>query len=247
MNMNNNQTIEKLKQMRLGAMAQLHLQHIKDNRIDKVTADEYLALLIDHQWEDRQNRKIERLLKQAGFKQQANLADVNYTQNRNLDKNMFTRLGTLDFITRKENIILTGASGVGKSYLAQALGHQGCMMEYKTIYTNTARLFKKLKLSKVDGTYLKELGKLLKADLLILDDFGLQSFDNHARETLMDIIDDRYNKASTIISSQIPVSAWYDIIGEGTIADAILDRIVNSSHRIDLKGESLRKGALKNE
>jgi len=247
MNMNNNQTIEKLKQMRLGAMAQLHLQHIKDNRIENITADEYLALLIDHQWEDRQNRKIERLLKQAGFKQQANLADVNYTQNRNLDKNMFTRLGTLDFITRKENIILTGASGVGKSYLAQALGHQGCMMEYKTIYTNTARLFKKLKLSKVDGTYLKELGKLIKADVLILDDFGLQSFDNHARETLMDIIDDRYNKASTIISSQIPVSAWYDIIGEGTIADAILDRIVNSSHRIDLKGESLRKGALKNE
>ncbi|WP_037322278.1 IS21-like element helper ATPase IstB [Salegentibacter sp. Hel_I_6] len=245
--MNNNQTIEKLKQMRLGAMAQLHQQHIKDNRIENITADEYLALLIDHQWEDRQNRKIERLLKQAGFKQEANLADVNYTQQRNLDKNMFTRLGTLDFITRKENIILTGASGVGKSYLAQALGHQSCMMEYKTIYTNTARLFKKLKLSKVDGTYLKELGKLFKADLLILDDFGLQSFDNHARETLMDIIDDRYHKASTIISSQIPVSAWYDIIGEGTIADAILDRIVNSSHRIDLKGESLRKGALKNE
>jgi len=245
--MNNNQTIEKLKQMRLGAMAQLHLQHIKDNRIENITADEYLALLTDHQWEDRQNRKIDRLLKQAGFKQQASLADVNYTQNRNLDKNMFTRLGTLDFITRKENIILTGASGVGKSYLAQALGYQGCMMEYKTIYTNTARLLKKLKLSKVDGTYLKELGKLLKADLLILDDFGLQSFDNHAKETLMDIIDDRYNKASTIISSQIPVSAWYDIIGEGTIADAILDRIVNSSHRIDLKGESLRKGALKNE
>lgn len=245
--MNNNQTIEKLKQMRLGAMAQLHLQHLKDNRIENITADEYLALLTDHQWEDRQNRKIDRLLKQAGFKQQANLADINYTQNRNLDKNMFARLGTLDFITRKENIILTGASGVGKSYLAQALGHQGCLMEYKTIYTNTARLFKKLKLSKVDGTYLKELGKLLKADLLILDDFGLQSFDNHARETLMDIIDDRYNTSSTIISSQIPVSAWYDIIGEGTIADAILDRIVNSSHRIDLKGESLRKGALKNE
>ncbi|TXD81439.1 ATP-binding protein [Subsaximicrobium wynnwilliamsii] len=245
--MNNNQTVEKLKQMRLGAMAELHLQQLKDNRIGSSTADEYLALLTDHQWEDRQNKRIQRLLKQAEFKQQANLADIDYVQNRNLDKNMFERLATLDFITRKENIIITGASGVGKSYLGQALGHQSCMMQYKTIYSNTARLLKKLKLSKVDGTYLKELGKLLKADLLILDDFGLQSFDNHAREALMDIIDDRHNKTSTIISSQIPVSAWYDIIGEGTIADAILDRIVNSSHRIDLKGESLRKGILKNE
>ena len=245
--MNNNQTIEKLKKMRLGAMAQLHLQHVKNNQLNDITADEYLALLTDHEWEDRQNRKIDRLFKQANFRQKASLAEVNYASNRNLDKNMFARLGSLGFITKKENLILTGASGVGKSYLAQALGHQACMMEYKTIYSNTARLFKKLKLSKIDGTYLKELNKLLKADLLILDDFGLQAFDNHARETLMDIIDDRYNKTSTILSSQIPVSAWYDIIGEGTIADAILDRIVNSSHRIDLKGESLRKGVLKNE
>ena len=245
--MNNNQTIEKLKQMRLGAMAELHLQHLKDNRTGKSTPDEYLALLTDHQWEDRQNKKIQRLLKQAGFKQPAVLADIDHNQNRNLDKNMFERLATLDFMPRKENIIITGASGLGKSYLGQALGHQACMMQYRTIYSNTARLLKRLKLSKVDGTYLKELNKLLKADLLILDDFGLQSFDNHAREALMDIIDDRHNKNSTIISSQIPVSAWYDIIGEGTIADAILDRIVNSSHRIDLKGESLRKGILKNQ
>jgi len=245
--MNNNQTIEKLKQMRLGAMATLHLQHLKDNGLESFTIDEYLALLTDHEWEHRKDRKITRLIKQANFRQPASLADVNYAQSRNLDKNMFARLGTLNFIKRKENIILTGASGVGKSYLAQALGHQACLMEYRTIYTNTARLFKRLKLSRMDGTYLKELKKLLKTDLLILDDFGLQSFDNHDRETLMDIIDDRYNNKSTILSSQIPVSAWYDIIGEGTIADAILDRIVNSSHRIDLKGESMRKGALKNE
>ena len=113
------------------------------------------------------------------------------------------------------------------------------------IYANTARLFTRLKLSKVDGTYLKELKKLSKANVLILDDFGLQAFDNQAREALMDIIDDRYDQTSTIVSSQIPVSVWYDIIGEGTIADAILDRLVNSSHRIDLKGESLRKGYIK--
>lgn len=245
--MNNNQTIEKLKQMRLGAMAQLHLQHVKNNQFNDITADEYLALLTDHEWEDRQNTKISRLLNQAGFRQKASIAEVNYTELRNLDRNMFDRLGTMDFMAKKENIILTGASGVGKSYLAQALGHQACLMGSKVMYTNTARYFTKLKLAKVDGTYITELKKVLKMDLLILDDFGLQAFDNHAREALMDIIDDRYNQKSTIVSSQIPVSAWYDIIGEGTIADAILDRIVNSSHRIDLKGESLRKGILKNE
>lgn len=245
--MNNNQTIEKLKQMRLGAMAQLHIQHVKNNQFNDITADEYLALLTDHEWEERQHKKISRLQNQAGFRQQASIAEVNFTELRNLDKNMFDRLSTMDFMTKKENIILTGASGVGKSYLAQALGHQACLMGRKVMYTNTARYFTKLKLAKVDGTYIRELKKLLKTDLLILDDFGLQSFDNHAREALMDIIDDRFNQKSTIVASQIPVSAWYDIIGEGTIADAILDRIVNSSHRIDLKGESLRKGILKNE
>src|SRR5665648_162112 len=148
-------------------------------------------------------------------------------------------------MARNENAIVTGASGVGKSYLAQALGHQACLMGHKVLYSNTARLFTRLKLSKVDGTYIKELQKLQRVELLILDDFGLHAFDNHAREALMDIIEDRFNKISTIVSSQIPVSVWYDIIGEGTIADAILDRLVNSSHRIDLKGESLRKGALK--
>jgi len=244
----NNQTVEKLRKMRLGAMAQLHQQHVNENRFEGITCDEYLALLTDHQWEDRENNKIERLLKQANFRQNASLGDINYTSERNLDKNMFVRLGTLDFLQRKENIIICGASGTGKSYLSQALGHQACVTGVKVLYTVTARLIKKLRLSKVDGTYLKELEKLTKAELLILDDFGLQAFDNQDRETLMDIIDDRHGKRSTIISSQIPVSAWYEIIGgEGTIADAILDRIVNSSHRIDLKGESLRKGILKQE
>jgi len=245
--MNNNQTIEKLKQMRLSAMADLHYQHLKNNQFSEVTTDEYLALLTDHEWEDRQNKKINRLLHQASFRQKATIAEVSYSEARNLDKNMFERLAALDFIKKKENIILTGASGVGKSYLAQAIGHQACLMGHKVYYANTARLLAKLKLSKLDGTYIKELKKIGKVNLLILDDFGLQAFDNYARETLMDIVDDRHSQMSTIVSSQIPVSTWYDIIGEGTIADAILDRLVNSSHRIDLKGESLRKGILKNE
>jgi DNA replication protein DnaC len=245
--MNNNQTVEKLRQMRIGAMAELHLQHVKNNTMDECTPDEYLALLTDHEWESRQNQKTDRLLKQAAFRQKASVEDVDFSSARNLDKNMFSRLATLDFIKRKENVIVTGASGVGKSYLAQALGHQACLNGLKVFYSNTARLFTRLKLSKSDGTYLKELKKLQRSDLLILDDFGLHPLDNHCREALMDIIDDRYNQSSTIIVSQIPVSVWYDIIGEGTIADAILDRIVNSSHRIDLKGESMRKGILKNE
>jgi DNA replication protein DnaC len=245
--MNNNQTVEKLRKMRINAMAELHQQNVKNNQLSEVTADEYIGLLTDHEWEERQHQKITRLLNQAGFKQKSSIAEVSFTEARNLDKNMFNRLATLDFIKKSENIILTGPSGVGKSFLAQALGNQACMMGYKVLYTNTARYFTKLKLAKVDGTYIKEIQKLLKIDLLILDDFGLQAFDNHAREALMDIIDDRFNIKSTIVSSQIPVSAWYDIIGEGTIADAILDRLVNSSHRIDLKGESLRKRILRDE
>lgn len=245
--MNNNQTIEKLKKMRLGAMADLHRQYMTNNQHTESSPDEYLALLTEHEWENRQNRKIQRLVKQASFRQQASIADIDYSHQRNLDKNMFIRISTMDFLERHENIIITGPSGVGKSYLSQALGHQACISEKKTLYNTTARLFTKLKLSKVDGTYLRELKKLNKTELLILDDFGLQAFDNFARETLLDIIDERMNKASTIVSSQIPVSAWYDVIGEGTIADAILDRLVNSSHRIDLKGDSMRKHILRNE
>lgn len=240
----NNQTIEKLTSMRLSAMAEMHRQSLTNNLCNKYTIDEYLALLTDCEWENRENKKIARLMQKAGFKQQASVEEIIFTENRSLDKNMFTRLITLQFMDQKENIIITGPSGVGKSYLSEAIGRQACQLGNGVIYQVTARLFNKLKLAKVDGTYIKELKKIASAKLLILDDFGLQSMDNTAREVLMDIIDERHVKSSTIISSQIPVSAWYDIIGESTIADAILDRLVNSSHRINLSGESLRKGMI---
>jgi DNA replication protein DnaC len=242
--MNKNQTIEKLNSMRINAMASMHQHNLQNNLHNDCTPDEYIGLLTDHEWEQRQNRKMQRLIQQASFRQHATLAEVDFTTSRNLEKNMFNRLGSLDFIQKKQNLILTGASGVGKSYLAQAIGHQACLMGLKTLYVLTARMLNRLKLAKVDGTYSKELKRLNRADVLILDDFGLQAFDNHAREALMDIIEDRFNRSTTIVSSQIPVSAWYDIIGEGTIADAILDRLINSSHRIDLKGASLRKAIL---
>src|SRR5690625_233859 len=159
--MNNNQTIEKMRQMRMKAMAELHQNHLKSNQYQQMSTDDYLALLVDHEWENRQNQKIDRLTKAAKFRQKTSLEEVDYLSQRNLDKNMFIRLGTLDFITRKQNIIITGASGTGKSFLAQALGHQACSMGFKTAYETTARLMKRLKLAKADGTYLLQLNKLL--------------------------------------------------------------------------------------
>jgi DNA replication protein DnaC len=242
--MNNNQTLEKLKTMRLKGMADLHRQHIDNNLHTDLSVDEYLGILVDHEYEQRENNRIQRLFSKAHFRQAASIAGVTYGNGRNLDKTMFQRLANLGFIQKHENLIITGSSGVGKSFLGQSLGHEACQQGLSVGYHITSRLFNNLKLTKLDGTYSKELKRLEKLDLLILDDFGLQSLDNSDRETLMDIIDDRYDRKSTIVSSQIPVSSWYDLIGESTIADAILDRLVHCSHRIELKGESLRKQIL---
>lgn len=236
-----NNTIEKMKSMRLHGMAQVHYAALNENMYKDYSTDEYLNLLVDQEWENRQNRKIINLLKVAGFKQQASVSNIDYTAGRNLDKNQFERIVSLGFIKNQQNIIIEGATGTGKSYLAQAIGNHACTMLHKTLYFNTARLFEKMKLAKLDGTYLKELNKLKRANLLIIDDFGLHPFDNHSRQALMDIIEDRYDHSSTIVASQIPVSGWHALIGEGTIADAILDRLVNSSHRLKLEGESMRK------
>jgi DNA replication protein DnaC len=151
------------------------------------------------------------------------------------------RLAEGTFLEKRENILITGATGVGKSYLSSALGHQSCQLGYRTLYFNTQKLFTRLKMLKADGSYIREISRIEKHDLLILDNFGLAPMDNVARMILLEIIEDRHNRKSTIISSQLPVAKWYEIIGESTIADAILDRMVHSAHRIELKGESLRK------
>lgn len=243
--MNNQNTIEKMKQMRLSGMAQMHYTNITNNINMDYTIDQYITMLIDQEWENRQNKKIQNLVKAARFRYPATIRDIDYSANRQLDKNTFERLALLDFVRNHENLIITGATGTGKSYLAQALGHQACIMLMKTLYFNTTRLMSHLKLSRIEGTYSKNLANLEKADLLILDDFGLNAFDNQDRQVLMDIVETKHERNSIIISTQIPVSGWHELIGEPTIADAILDRIVHSSHRIQLKGESLRKNKLK--
>jgi len=243
--MNNQNTIEKMKQMRLSGMAQMHYTNITNNINMDYTIDQYITMLVDQEWENRQNKKIQNLTKAARFRYPATIRDIDYSANRQLDKNTFERLALLDFVRNHENLIITGATGTGKSYLAQALGHQACIMLIKTLYFNTTRLMSHLKLSRLEGTYSKNIANLEKADLLILDDFGLNAFDNQDRQALMDIVETKHDRSSLIISTQIPVSGWHELIGEPTIADAILDRIVHSSHRIQLKGESMRKNKLK--
>jgi len=151
------------------------------------------------------------------------------------------RLFDCSFIKKRESLLITGSSGVGKSYIASALGYHACIEGYRLMYLNAAKLFAKLKMAKADGSYLKELARLERQHLLIFDDFGLQPLDNQNRMTLMEIIEDRHGRGSVIVTSQLPVSDWYNIIGEKTISDAILDRLVHDAHRIELKGESLRK------
>ena len=243
--MNHQTSIEKMKQMRLTAMAETYYNSLQTGMYKDYTIDQFIALLVDQEWEYRHNKKIANLIASAKFRDQATVEDIDYTASRSLDRNVLERLTSLDFLKRKENLIITGLTGTGKSYIAQALGHRACLMQHKTLYYNTTRLMDDVRLARTEGTYIKLLVRIEKADLLILDDFGLNSFDPTVRTTLMDIVESKYDKTSIIIATQIPVKCWHELIGEGTIADAILDRLVHSSHRIELSGESMRKNKLK--
>lgn len=245
--MNQHHTIEKLKNMRLHAMAKLHYDHLKDKEYQDYTLDQYLCLLVDQEWENRQNKRIDNLIKTARFRDVADIKNIDYTAKRGLDRNSFERLARLEFLDRKENIIITGPTGTGKSYLTQAIGRQACIQLNKTLYFSYTQLMDQISLAKLQGTYHKLLAKLNKAKLLIIEDFGLHPIEPLARKALMEIVQYKYEQSSMIFTAQIPVANWHQIIGENTLADAILDRLVNSSHRIKLSGESLRKKrAIKN-
>jgi DNA replication protein DnaC len=237
--------LEKMTTMRLFGMKRAFLQTLQAES-SSYTADELLSHLIEAEWDDRLNRKIERLTKAARFRYQANVEELLFEQSRNLDANLIHRLATCDYIRKGHNVLITGSTGVGKSFLVSALGHQACQLGFRVMYANLNRLFTQLKMAKADGTYLKKIERIEKLDLLILDDFGLKPIDHRKSHLLMDILEDRHAKRSTMVAAQVPVAAWHELISNATLADAILDRIVHQAHRIELKGESLRKGIPKN-
>ena len=240
--MNNNQaTINKLEAMRLRGMSRAFRATMETGVKHSFTPDELLSHLVDTEWEDRRNRKIQRLIKAARFRNPASFEEIDFGLPRNLDKNMLLRLSDSSWIERHQIVLLTGPTGVGKSFIAQALGHQGCLYGFKTSYYSCAKLFTQLKLARDDGSYLRELTRIQKQDLFLLDDLGLEPFDAPSRLSLLEILEDRLKRKSSIIVSQIPISRWHEIIGDPTIADAICDRIVHSAYRIELKGESVRK------
>ena len=234
-------TLEKMGRLRLYGMQSSFRAILESKTSGQFTIDQMLATLVEAEWEEQENRKTDRLIKNAGFRYPASLEEIDYSHPRNLDRNQVLRLVDCNYLERAENVLVTGATGLGKSYLISALGYQACLMGYKVLYRNTQKLFNALRINKVDGSYMKEIKRIEKQDLLILDDFGLQPLDNISSLTLMEIIEDRFAKKSIIIGSQLPLEKWYDIITEKTVADAILDRLLNASHKITLKGDSKKK------
>ena len=234
-------TLNKMYTMRLMGMYREFKISLESGKTENLTADEFIAHLVEAEWDDRQNRSIDQKIRHARFRYKAAIEQLNYDTDRNIDRNMMMRFAECTFIDKQENILITGSTGIGKSYIASALGHQACSLGYSVLYHNTAKLFGKLKMAKADGSYIKEIAKIERQDLLILDDFGIQPFDGSNRAALMEIIEDRHGKASMIITSQVPINKWHEVIGEKTVADAILDRIIHQAHRLELKGESLRK------
>ena len=230
-----------MSQMRLHGMAAAYQTLVETRKHHELTLDEGLELLLQSEAEQRQERQFKRLERNAKFRYQASIEELRTDAARGVDKQLIATLSLGDYIEKGLAVLITGATGCGKSFMASALGHQACQQGYKVRYFNTQKLMLKMKLSRLDGSIFKLFEQLSKTHLLILDDFGLTRLEHQQQMDLMEIIEDRHGKMATIIASQLPVASWYDVIGEETIADAILDRLIHTSYRIEIKGESLRK------
>jgi DNA replication protein DnaC len=235
-------TLARLRDLRLGGMAQaLQSQQEQVGTYDNLPFLERLSLLVEQECLEREHRKQERLIRQARFKLRATIQDIDYEHPRNIKQSKVAQLAQGEWIDRGQNLLITGPCGSGKTYLACALGHNACLQGYSVRYFRLSRLLLALTQAKADGSYQKQLSQLAKTQVLIIDDWGLEAMTAAQRNDLMEIMDDRHGATSTVMISQLPTDQWYAAIGDNTLADAILDRLMHNAHRLPLKGESMRK------
>lgn len=236
------QSIEQLKKLKLSGMAEaFSLQLEQPDTYDDLCFNDRFAVLIENEVTYRDNKKLSRLLRSARFKMAAQLENVDYSHPRGLQKSHIANLQTGQWLAKKRNVILTGPTGCGKTFLSCALGHFACIRGYSVRYFRASRLFELLTVSHADGSYLKLISQLAKTDLLVVDDWGLDRITQEHKNDLLEIMEDRHNLRSTIFASQLPITKWHAYLSDATLADAILDRLVHNSHKLKLKGESMRK------
>lgn len=241
--MNTTRTIERLYDLRLGPMAEAFSAELSRTGDPALSFAERFAIIVEQQWTAREEGRLARRLKNAQLKVDASIEEIDFRAKRGLDRDVLLDLAELSFIRAAGNVILTGATGLGKTYLACALADRACRRGHTALYKRVPKLVFELSLARADGSYLKALEKLAKVDLLILDDWGLVALEGQAANDLMDVIDDRAGVRSTIVGSQLPISEWHHLIADPSIADALLDRLVHRAVRIELKGGSMRKEA----
>jgi len=235
------QTLDSLYAMKLNGMADGFKDQMNQPNIRDLSFEERFSLLVDRQVTYQDERKMKRLLLNARLKINACIEDIDYKTPRGIDKSVILRLASCDWIKNAQNILITGPTGVGKTYLACALANRACRMGLSSSYIRLPRLFQELAIAKADGSYPKIMRKLSRARVLVLDDFGLAPLAHAERRDLLEVIEDRHGLFSTVVATQLPINAWHDNIKDPTIADAILDRLIHNAHKITLKGESMRK------
>jgi len=237
----NEQTVEKLYAMKLNGMADAFKEQMMQPDMNELSFEERFAFLVDQHWTWKEDRRMKTLLRNAKLKENACIEDVDYKTPRGINKSLILSLSTCDWIKNAQNIIITGPTGVGKTYLACALVNRVCRMGYSSLYKRSPRLFQEISIARADGSYPKLMNKLAKAKVLIVDDFCIAPMKDTERRDLLEVIEDRHGLCSTIISTQVPMKNWFEAIGDPTLADAILDRLIHNAHKINLKGESMRK------